>query len=294
VGPGDEVVTPAFSFVASASTIVMAGAQPVFADIDPATFALDPDALESALTRRTRAIVVVHLYGHPGPIDRIADIARRRGVPLVEDAAQAIGATWDDRPIGGWGDVACLSFYPTKNLGACGDAGMLLTNRDDVAEHVRRLRHHGDTGRYHHVEIGYCSRLDEMQAAMLRVKLRHLDAWNVARRHLAARYRKLLAGLPLGLPPEHPRAQAIYHQFVVRHRQRDAFAKALADLGVGTMVHYPLPVPGQPLFGLDGEKRWPHAWRAAREVLSLPCYPEMTDEEIEGVAAAVRTALDRL
>jgi dTDP-4-amino-4,6-dideoxygalactose transaminase len=294
VGPGDEVITPAFSFVASASTIVMAGAQPVFVDIDPVTYALDPDALESALTRRTRAIVVVHLYGHPAPIDRIAEVARRRGVPLVEDAAQAIGATWDDRPIGGWGDVACLSFYPTKNLGACGDAGLLLTGRDDVAEHVRRLRHHGDTGRYHHVELGYCSRLDEIQAAMLRVKLRHLEAWNVARRQLAARYRKLLAGLPLGLPPEHPRAQPIYHQFVVRHPRRDAFAKALADLGVGTMVHYPLPVPGQPLFGLDGEKRWPHSWRAAREVLSLPCYPEMTDDEVEGVAAAVHTALERV
>jgi dTDP-4-amino-4,6-dideoxygalactose transaminase len=294
VGPGDEVITPAFSFVASASTIVMAGAQPVFVDIDPATYALDPDALESALTRRTRAIIVVHLYGHPGPIDRIAEIARRRGVPLVEDAAQAIGAVWDDRPIGGWGDVACLSFYPTKNLGACGDGGLLLTNRDDVAEHVRRLRHHGDTGRYHHVELGYCSRLDENQAAMLRHKLRHLDAWNVARRHLARRYRKLLAGLPLGLPFEHPRAQAIYHQFVVRHPRREAFIKALADLGVGTMVHYPLPVPGQPLFGLDGEKRWPHSWRAAREVLSLPCYPEMTDEEVEGVAAAVRTAVERV
>jgi UDP-N-acetyl-3-dehydro-alpha-D-glucosamine 3-aminotranferase len=294
VGPGDEVITPAFSFVASASTIVMAGAQPVFVDIDPVTYALDPDALESALTRRTRAIVVVHLYGHPAPIDRIAEVARRRGVPLVEDAAQAIGASWDDRPIGGWGDVACLSFYPTKNLGACGDGGLLLTGRDDVAEHVRRLRHHGDTGRYHHVELGYCSRLDEIQAAMLRVKLRHLEAWNVARRRLAARYRKLLAGLPLGLPHEHPRAQPIYHQFVVRHPRREAFIKALADLGVGTMVHYPLPVPGQPLFGLDGEKRWPHSWRAAREVLSLPCYPEMTDEEVEGVAAAVRTALERV
>jgi len=144
------------------------------------------------------------------------------------------------------------------------------------------------------VELGYCSRLDEIQAAMLRVKLRHLEAWNVARRQLAARYRKLLVGLPLGLPYEHPRAQPIYHQFVVRHPRRDAFAKALADLGVGTMVHYPLPVPGQPLFGLDGEKRWPHSWRAAKEVLSLPCYPEMTDEEVEGVAAAVRTALERV
>ena len=294
VGPGDEVITPAFSFVASATTVVMAGAAPVFVDIDPATYTLDLAATERAITPRTRAIMPVHLYGQPAPMDRVLALARAHELAVIEDAAQAVGGAWDDKPVGAWGDAACLSFYPTKNLGACGDAGLLLTGRDDVAEHVRRLRHHGDTGRYHHVELGYCSRLDEIQAAMLRVKLRHLEAWNVARRQLAARYRKLLVGLPLGLPYEHPRAQPIYHQFVVRHPRRDAFAKALADLGVGTMVHYPLPVPGQPLFGLDGEKRWPHSWRAAKEVLSLPCYPEMTDEEVEGVAAAVRTALERV
>jgi dTDP-4-amino-4,6-dideoxygalactose transaminase len=294
VTPGDEVVTPAFSFVASASTIVMAGACPVFVDVEPRTLALDPAGLERALTPRTRAIVVVHLYGHPAPIDRIAEIARRRGVALVEDAAQAIGATWDGRPVGAWGDAACLSFYPTKNLGACGDAGLLLTDRDDVAERVRRLRHHGDGGRYHHLELGYCSRLDEIQAAMLRVKLRRLDGWTQARRRLAARYRAGLAGLPLALPAEDPRARHIYHQFVVRHPQRDALAKVLADLGVGTMVHYPLAVPEQPLFGQDAERAWPQAWRAAREVLSLPCYPEMTDAEIDGVVAAVRTAVDRV
>ena len=294
VGPGDEVITPAFSFVASASTIVMTGATPVFVDVDPATLALEPEALERALTPRTRAIVVVHLYGHPAPIDRVVALARARGVAVVEDAAQAIGARWDDRPIGGWGDVACLSFYPTKNLGACGDAGLLLTSRDDVAAHVRRLRHHGDSGRYHHVELGYCSRLDEIQAAMLRVKLARLDAWTAARRRLAARYREGLAGLPLTLPVEHPRAHHIYHLFTVRHPQRDALAKGLADLGVGTAIHYPLPVPGQPLFGHKDERRWPQAWRAAREVLSLPCFPELTDAEAEGVVDAVRTALERL
>jgi dTDP-4-amino-4,6-dideoxygalactose transaminase len=309
VRPGDDVITPAFSFVASASTILMAGARPVFVDVDPATCALDPGALERALTPRTRAVVVVHLYGHPAPIDRIAEIARRHGVALVEDAAQAIGATWDRRPIGGWGDVACLSFYPTKNLGACGDAGMLLTGRDDVAEHLRRLRHHGDSGRYEHVELGYCSRLDEMQAAMLRVKLRRLDAWTDARRRLAARYREQLAGLPLGLPAEDPRARPIYHLFTVRHPRRDALAKVLADLGVGTMVHYPRAVPEQPLFGRSANpslsaarrandqgprQQWPQAWRAAREVLSLPCYPEMTDDETDGVVAAVRTAVGRV
>jgi dTDP-4-amino-4,6-dideoxygalactose transaminase len=294
VGPGDEVITPAFSFVASASTVVMAGATPVFVDIEPVTYGLDPELLERALTPRTRAIIPVHLYGHPACIDRIADVARRHGVALIEDAAQAIGATWDGRPIGGWGDAACLSFYPTKNLGACGDGGLLLTDRDDVAAHLRRLRHHGDSGRYQHVELGYCSRLDEVQAAMLRVKLRRLDAWTEARRRLAARYRAGLAGLPLGLPVEDPRARHIYHQFIVRHPQRDALGKVLADLGVGTMVHYPRAVPDQPLFGLDGERRWPQAWRAAREVLSLPCYPEMTEAEADGVVAAVRAAVGRV
>ena len=294
VRPGDEVITPAFSFVASASTIVMAGARPVFVDVDPATLALEPAALERALTPRTRAIVVVHLYGHPAPMDRIAEVARRRGVALVEDAAQAIGATWDGRPIGGWGDAACLSFYPTKNLGACGDAGMLLTSRDDVAQHLRRLRHHGDSGRYHHVELGYCSRLDEVQAALLRVKLQRLPAWTEARRRVAARYGAGLAGLPLGLQAEDARARHIYHLYTVRHPERDALARALADLGVGTMVHYPRAVPEQPLFGLDAEHQWPHAWRAAREVLSLPCYPEMTDAEVDGVVAAVHTAVGRV
>jgi UDP-N-acetyl-3-dehydro-alpha-D-glucosamine 3-aminotranferase len=294
VRPGDEVITPAFSFVASATTIVMAGAQPVFVDIEPATCALDPAALEAAITPRTRAIVVVHLYGHPAPMDRIAAIAHRHHVALVEDAAQAIGATWDGRPIGGWGDAACLSFYPTKNLGACGDGGLLLTDRDDVAGHLRRLRHHGDTGRYEHVELGYCSRLDDMQAAILRVKLQHLDAWTEARRRLAARYRTGLAGLPLLLPVEDPRARHIYHVYTVRHERRDALAKVLADLGVGTAVHYPRAVPDQPLFALDAEHRWPQAWRAAREVLSLPCYPEMTDDEVDGVIAAVRTAVGQV
>jgi dTDP-4-amino-4,6-dideoxygalactose transaminase len=294
VKPGDEVITPAFSFVASASTILMAGATPVFVDVEPATCGLDPERLTQALTPRTRAIVAVHLYGHPARIDRIAEIARRHGVALIEDAAQAIGAAWDGRPIGGWGDAACLSFYPTKNLGACGDGGLLLTDRDDVAAHLRRLRHHGDGGRYQHVELGYCSRLDEVQAAMLRVKLRHLDAWTEARRRLAARYGQGLAGLPLGLPAEDARARHIYHLYTVRHPRRDALARALGDLGIGTMVHYPRAIPEQPMFGLDAERPWPEACRAAREVLSLPCYPEMTDGEIDGVVAAVRTAVGRV
>ena len=294
LGRGDEVITPAFSFVASSSMISMAGATPVFVDIEPTTFAIDPGLVERAITPRTRAIIVVHLYGHPAPIDRLAALAAARGIALVEDAAQAIGATWQGRPIGSWGDAACLSFYPTKNLGACGDAGMVLTRRDDLAERLRRLRHHGDAGRYHHVELGWCSRLDEIQATLLRVKLRYLDAWTDARRRIAARYREALASLPLTLPVEQPGARHIYHLFSVRHRDRDALAKVLQDLGVGTAIHYPAAVPGQPLYGGTGDRQWPEAFRAAREVLSLPCFPEMTEAEIEGVVAAVREACDRV
>jgi len=294
VGPGDEVLTPAFSFVASATTIVMTGAAPVFVDIDPETYALDVAAAERALTPRARAIVPVHLYGHPAPMDRVQAFARAHGLAVVEDAAQAVGAVWAGRPVGGWGDAACLSFYPTKNLGACGDAGMVLTDREDVAERVRRLRHHGDVARYRHDELGYSSRLDELQAALLSVKLRRLDAWTERRRRIAARYRDLLGGVGLGLPVERPGARHVYHLFTVRHAQRDALQKALADRGVGTAVHYPLPVPGQRVFGGRGEREYPEAWRAAREVLSIPSFAELTDDEVERVAAAVRQACERL
>jgi dTDP-4-amino-4,6-dideoxygalactose transaminase len=294
IGPGDEVITPAFSFVASATTIMMTGATPVFADIDPETYTMDVAAVERALTPRTRAIMPVHLYGYPAAVDRLVPLARARGIAVVEDAAQAIGATLGGRPIGAWGDAACLSFYPTKNLGACGDGGMVLTDRDDVADHLKRLRHHGDGGRYRHVELGYCSRLDELQAALLRVKLERLEAWTEARRHVAARYHEGLRGLPLTLPVAREGARHIYHLFTVRHPQRDAFVKALGALGVGTAVHYPLPVPGQPMFGGGGEKEFPQAWRASREVVSLPCFPELTEAEITGVIAAVREACERV
>jgi dTDP-4-amino-4,6-dideoxygalactose transaminase len=294
IGPGDEVITPAFSFVASSTTIVMAGATPVFADIEPDTFGMDPKAVERLITPRTRAIMPVHLYGHPAAIDDLAALASARGLALIEDAAQAIGARYAGRSIGAWGDVACLSFYPTKNLGACGDGGMVVTDRGDLADRLRRLRHHGDRGRYHHTELGSCSRLDEVQAAVLRVKLAYLPQWIDRRRAIAARYAARLAGLPLVRPVERAAAWHVYHLYTVRHVERDRLQKALADLGVGTAVHYPRAVPAQPVFGLDAEKRWPEAWRAADEVLSLPCYPELTDDEVERVAHAVREACDRV
>ncbi len=295
IGPGDEVITPAFSFVASASAVIHAGARPVFADIDLETFALDPAQVKQAITPRTRALIAVHLYGHPADMKPLLGIARRHGLAVVEDAAQAIGATYAGRPVGSFGVLACLSFYPTKNLGACGDAGMVVTDRGELAERVRRLRDHGSQEKHQHLELGWSSRLDEIQAALLRVKLRHLSEWTAARRRLAARYSTLLAGLPLTLPRERPPATHVYHHYTVRSTKRDALAKALAQLGVGTTLHYPLPIPSQPLFrSLDAaplEAECPRAWQASREVLSLPCFPELTDAEIDTVARAVRRAV---
>ena len=296
VKAGDEVITSAFSFVASGTTIALTGATPVFVDIDPVTYNLDPAAVERAITPRTRAIVPVHLYGQPADMAAIGELARARGLAVIADAAQAVGGSFADRPIGAWGDAVCLSFYPTKNLAACGDGGMILTTRDDVAERARRLRDHGSAKRYEHVELGVSSRLDDLQAAFLRVKLRHLGAWTAARRRIAARYRERLAGLPLVLPVERPPAVHVYHQFTVRVAERDAVARGLAELGVGTTVHYPIPIPAQPLFcPPGGEARvaaaFPESTRAAREVLSLPCFPELTDGEVDEVAAALRTVL---
>jgi dTDP-4-amino-4,6-dideoxygalactose transaminase len=292
IGSGDEVITPAFSFVASASAILQVGSTPIFVDIDLDTYTLDPELVERALTPRTKAIVAVHLYGHPAAMDRLVRIARAHGVALVEDAAQAIGATYAGKPVGSWGEIGGLSFYPTKNLGACGDAGMVVTDREDLAERVRRLRNHGAREKYHHVELGWSSRLDEIQAGLLRVKLRHLSEWIEARRRLASRYTTLLSSLPLTLPVERPPARHTYHHYTVRVAHRDALAKALADLGVGTALHYPLPLPAQPVFGSRGEREFPRAWQACREVLSLPCFPELTDAEIETVATAMFQALE--
>jgi len=297
IGPGDEVITPAFSFIASSSTILMAGATPVFVDVEPDTLAVDPCAVERAITPRTRAIMPVHLYGHPAALDTLTRMARAHGLAVIEDAAQAIGAAWQGRPVGAWGDVACLSFYPTKPLGACGDAGMVVTDREEIAACARRLRHHGDGGRYRHLELGWCSRLDELQAAILRVKMGRLAGWIEARRRIAACYRERLAGLPLALPAERPGAHHVYSLFTVRHPRRDAFAKALADLGVGTAVHYPIAVPDQPMFAGSGGgmgERWPESTRAAREVVSLPCYPELRDDEIARVIGAVHEACRRV
>jgi len=292
VKPGDEVITSAFSFVASATTIVMAGATPVFVDVEAETFNLDPAGVERAITPRTRAIVPVHLYGQVAAMDVLGELARARGLAVVADAAQAVGASYAGRPVAGWADATTLSFYPTKNLGGCGDGGMVLTMRDDVAERIRLLRDHGSTQKYTHVELGGCSRLDELQAALLRVKLAHLPEWNERRRAIAGHYTTALAGLPLVLPVERPPARHIYHQYAVRSAKREALAAALAGLGVGTSIHYPSTIPAQPLFSQpNADRDFPVATQAAAEVLCLPCFPELLDPEVDQVVDAIKRAL---
>jgi UDP-N-acetyl-3-dehydro-alpha-D-glucosamine 3-aminotranferase len=290
IGPGDEVITPAFSFVASATAIMQAGARPVFADVDPITLTLDPDRVAAAVTPRTRALVVVHLYGLPAAMAPLSAVAARHGLAVVEDAAQAFGAAWAGRPVGGLGAAAAFSFYPTKPLAAYGDAGLVATDDGELADRLRLHRNHGDRQKYTHVALGWNSRLDELQAAILRVKLAHAPEWTEARRHIAARYAAALAACPLTLPVEPPDCRHAFHQFTIRTPRRDALAKSLAAVGIGTACHYPQPIPGQPLFREQGcdPHAFPVAWKASQEVLSLPCFPELTEVEVDRVAEAIR------
>jgi dTDP-4-amino-4,6-dideoxygalactose transaminase len=295
IGPGDEVVTPAFSFVASATAVLQVGARPVFADVDPLTLTLGPDQAAAALGPRTRAIIAVHLYGLPAAMGALGALAEARGLALVEDAAQAFGATWQGRVVGGLGTAGAFSFYPTKPLGAYGDAGLVVTRDGDLAARLRRGRNHGQIQKYDHVELGWNSRLDELQAAILRVKLRYAAEWTETRRRIAARYTAALAGCPVVLPAETPDVRHVFHQYTLRTPRRDALAKHLAAAGIGTACHYPQPIPSQPLFRqLDSQPAaFPVAERAAQEVLSLPCFPELTDAEVETVSQAIHAFFDR-
>ncbi len=295
IGPGDEVVVPPFSFFATAGVVSRLGARPVFVDIQPDSFNLDPAALAAALGERTRAILPVHLFGQAADMAPILKIAGDAGVPVVEDAAQAIGADYRGRPAGSLGLLGCFSFFPTKNLGAWGDGGLVTTDDQQLADRLRRLRVHGFGATYDSIEVGGNFRLDALQAAVLRVKLRHLESWHEARRQNAARYRELFtaAGLTgenrLVLPSEAGHGRHIYHQYVVRCEQRDALRAHLAERGIGCAVYYPVPLHLQACFaGLGyGEGDFPVAERAAREVLALPVYPELGSEAQHRVAAAV-------
>jgi dTDP-4-amino-4,6-dideoxygalactose transaminase len=295
VGPGDEVVTTSISAAYTALAVLQAGARPVFVDVDPRTLNLDPGRIAGALTARTKAIVPVHLYGHPADMDPVLSLARERGLAVLEDACQAHGALCGGRPVGtlaGERGLGALSFYPTKNLGALGDGGAILVNDPALASRLRQLRNGGQSDRYRHEVAGVNSRLDELQAAFLRVGLRHLAEWTERRRALAAFYRRELEGSgvePLG---EQPYARAVFHLFVVRHPRRDALVAALRERGIGTLIHYPIPLHLQPAFaplgGRPGEL--PVAERATAEILSLPLYPELTDAQARVVVEAVRDA----
>ncbi|HZI20748.1 MAG TPA: DegT/DnrJ/EryC1/StrS family aminotransferase [Pyrinomonadaceae bacterium] len=295
IRPGDEVLTTPFSFFATAGAVARLGAVPRFADIEPRTYNLDPSLLERAVTPRTRALLPVHLYGQPADADAVNEVAARRGLPIVEDAAQAIGAEDRGRRAGSLGRVGCFSFYPTKNLGGAGDGGMLVTDDDELAARLRRLRVHGGETEYVHREVGVNSRLDSFQAAVLRVKLPHLEGWSARRREHAARYTRLLAeaGLDGTVTPPFVREDAthIFHQYVVRvpAARRDPLMAHLRARGVGTKIYYPVPLHLQECFAHLGyrEGDFPEAERAARETLALPMFPELTAEEQEYVVEAL-------
>lgn len=294
VQPGDEVLLPPFTFVATGSAVSALGAKPVFADIRPETYNLDPSELERRVTSRTRAIIVVHLYGLAADLDPILSFAKSRKLPVIEDNAQAIGASYKGRPTGSFGDAACISFYPTKNLGAYGDAGMVVTNSPELAARLRSLRNHGQSSKYLSNEPGWNSRLDELQAAILRVKLRHLSDWQCARRSNAAEYTRLFHQMPGVMPPIEPEGfQHVYHQYTIRTEHRDALQQHLAAQKIGSAIYYPHPLHLQPLYASQGHKRgdFPHAERAAQEVLSLPMYPELRTDQIARVVETIAAFL---
>ena len=291
IGAGDEVIVPAFTFFATAEAVSYTGARPVFADVDPATFNLDVASLKKSITGKTKAVIAVHLFGQAAALDEISAFCKKNQLLLVEDCAQAIGADYGGRKVGGWGDFGGWSFYPTKNLGAAGDAGLMTTREKRFDEELRVLRHHGSRKTYLHDRVGWNSRLDELQAAILRVKFRHLEQFIAARRRVAARYRERLAGVPVQLPAEHGRGRHVYHQFTIRSERRDAIRDALAKEGITSSVFYPIALHQQPVYARENRGLLlPHAEAAAKSVLSLPINPILDEASVDRIAACVRKA----
>jgi dTDP-4-amino-4,6-dideoxygalactose transaminase len=288
VGPGDEVVVPSFTFAATANAVAMTGATPVFADIEPHSFCLDPDAVAAAVTSRTAAVVPVHLYGHPAPWGGLAEVAERHGLLLLEDAAQAHGAAYDGIPVGALGDVAAFSFYATKNM-TTGEGGMVVCRDEDTARRVRLLRNQGMEQRYRNEVAGLNNRMTDLAAAMGRVQLRRLPGWNEERRAVAATYDEQLVGVVT--PPVAPKAEPVWHQYTVRAPDRDALAARLDVHGVDSAVYYPVPTHRLPAYALELDL--PETERATREVLSLPIRPGLTDDEVARVVAAVNEGAGR-
>jgi dTDP-4-amino-4,6-dideoxygalactose transaminase len=295
IGPGDEVVTSAYSFFASAGTIANNGATPVFVDIDPRTYNMDPLRVEAAITPRTKAIMPVSLFGQCADLPAIRAIGEKHKLYVIEDAAQAIGSEWEGKRSGSMTDFGCFSFFPSKNLGGAGDGGMMVTQNAEFADKARLLCNHGAKPKYYHSLVGTNSRLDALQAAILRVKLRHLDRWSEKRAKNAALYNQLFEGAKVGRPYHDPRTRHIYNQYVLRVEKRDELRKHLTDHGIGNEVYYPVPLHLQKCFSMLGYATgsMPNAEAAALETIALPIYPELTEEQIRYVAATVRDFTDR-
>jgi len=293
VGAGDEVITVPFTFVASVAAVIYTGARPVLVDIDPQSFTMDPAAIEAVITPRTKAILPVHLYGQTADMDPIMAVARRRGLVVIEDAAQAHGAKYKGRPAGSIGDMACFSFYPGKNLGAYGEGGAVTTSNAEYARTIRMLRDWGQDLKYHHVLRGYNYRMEGFQGAILRVKLRHLEAWTEARRTIVSHYNELLVDSGVETPTEMPWARHVYHVYTLRIEDRDGLHAALQAEGIQTGIHYPVPAHLQPAYA-DlgyGKGAFPRAEAAAEQVLSLPLYPELSSQAVTEVAGEVKKAV---
>ncbi len=292
---GDEVIVPAHTFIATVSPLVQLGIRPVFVDIDPKTYLLDFDRVREALTSKTKAIVAVHLYGQAAPLDRLKSLADTHGLLLIEDCAQAHGATWQGKPVGTWGEVGCFSFYPGKNLGAAGDAGAIITDDKELARRLRLMLNHGSETKYVHTELGLNSRLDALQAGILSIKLRFLEEWTQQRRENAKYYQQILQGIPgLVLPLEDPAAKHVYHLYVVQvPEHRDTVVAHLHSAGVGAGIHYPIPLHLQPVFQELGYTAGalPHTEAAAQRILSLPLCPELTKSQMDYVAETLKKAV---
>src|SRR5579864_1971333 len=294
IGPGDKVIVPSSSFIATADAVSALGAEPVFADIDPETFNIDPSLIEPLIDSHTKAIVPVHLYGQAADMGPILALAKAHHLKVVEDAAQALGASYEGRRATALGDIGCISFFPSKNLGAYGDGGMIVTDSEEIYRHLISLRAHGSAKKYFSEEQGWNSRLDELQAAILRVKLGYLDQWCSGRRAAADRYNQLLSGIPnVVLPVRDPRCEHVFHQYTIRVGDRDQVQKRLTEQGVSTMVYYPVPIHLQPIYSSlgTGPASLPRTEAACREVLSLPIFPELTKEQAEYVAEALTLAI---
>jgi len=293
VGPGDEVIVPAYSFFATAGCVLTLGAAPIFVDIDPHTYLIDTNLIEKAITPKTKAIIPVHLYGQPADMDEIMAIAARHNLKVIEDNAQAFGAAYKGQKTGAIGHIACLSFFPSKNLGAYGDAGMITTNDDQLAEKMRMLRVHGWKKKYYPEILGYNSRLDELQAAILRVKLRHLDAWNKMRRELAAVYNQELAGCGVTVPFEASDRTHVYHLYIIRSRMRSELKQKLFEQGIASEIYYPQPLHlAQPCRGLGWQEgSLPVSEQASLENLAIPIYPELSPEQLSLITSTVNPTL---